>query len=168
MNTKPKKIKVLLIHNYYNSRITGGEDVSVSRDIAALKDSSQVTLYYYSVSNDSLNLFNYLINSFFSFYHFFAVYTLIKKEKIHIVHIHNFFPLLSCSVFIAAKIAGAKIVLSLHNYRLWCLAATFSRKNKVNCLDCAVLGSTWSGVLARCYKQSYIRSFLIFLNFKGE
>jgi glycosyltransferase involved in cell wall biosynthesis len=58
------------------------------------------------------------------------------KEKIHhfrpdIIHVHNFIPLVSPSVFFVAKKFNIPIILTLHNYRLICPSATLVYKGKI-------------------------------------
>ena len=77
---------------------------------------------------------------------------LVANEKPDIVHCHNLFPTLSPAVLRAAATAGAPAVVTLHNYRLLCLPATFLRRGRV-CELC--LGKQpWRGVVHRCYRGS--------------
>ena len=61
-----QNINVLVVHNYYNSKITGGEDVAVDRDVNALQRTQGIRVFRYSAHNDSINFISYLLNSFFS------------------------------------------------------------------------------------------------------
>lgn len=77
---------------------------------------------------------------------------LIDRQRFEIVHCHNLFPALSPAVLSAAHDAGAAVLMTLHNYRLACLPATFLRDGRV-CEDC--LGHVpWRGVVHRCYRGS--------------
>jgi glycosyltransferase involved in cell wall biosynthesis len=59
----------------------------------------------------------------------------------------------------AAAESGAAVVVTLHNYRLMCIAGTFFREGKV-CQDC--LGrSPLSGVVHACYRTSRAESAVI-------
>ena len=90
---------------------------------------------------------------------------LIKENQIDIVHLHNFFPLLGSTVFRAAKIAGAKLVLTLHNYRLHCIAGNFYRDQIGVCTRCTKSENLFSGVRYKCYRNSYVQSLLAQLSF---
>ncbi len=61
-------------------------------------------------------------------------YSKAKKiiNEIHpdVIHVHNFFPLLSPSILWAAKVAGVPVVMTLHNYRLICPNAMLLRDGK--------------------------------------
>src|SRR5258708_13710241 len=72
---------------------------------------------------------------------------LLEKVKPDVVHIHNFFPLISPSVYYACRKAGVPIVQTLHNYRLLCPAATLYRAGDVceECMQHALLRGWRSG-----------------------
>jgi glycosyltransferase involved in cell wall biosynthesis len=74
---------------------------------------------------------------------------LVRAYQPDVIHVHNLFPLLSPAVL---RSAAAPVVVTLHNYRLLCLPATFLRDG-VTCEDC--LGRVpWRGVVHRCYRGS--------------
>jgi glycosyltransferase involved in cell wall biosynthesis len=77
---------------------------------------------------------------------------LLEKTRPDIVHIHNFFPLISPSVYYACRKAGVPVVQTLHNYRLLCPAATLYRDGNVceECLQHGLLRSVRYG----CYQGS--------------
>jgi glycosyltransferase involved in cell wall biosynthesis len=60
---------------------------------------------------------------------------LIRDCKPDVVHFHNTFPLISPAAYYACRDLGVPVVQTLHNYRLFCPAATFFREGKV-CEDC--------------------------------
>lgn len=75
---------------------------------------------------------------------------LVADEKWDIVHVHNTLPLLSPTVFRAARRTGAATVHTLHNYRLVCPGATLFRNGAV-CEQC-VGHFPWAGLKHRCYQ----------------
>lgn len=84
------------------------------------------------------------------------VTALVQRWDVDVVHVHNLFPTLSPAVLEAARHAGATVVMTLHNYRLMCLPATFLRDGSV-CESC--LGRIpWRGVRYRCYRGSVLGS----------
>jgi glycosyltransferase involved in cell wall biosynthesis len=93
------------------------------------------------------------------------VYKLVKKNKIDIVHIHNYFPILTISVFKAARDAGAKVVHTAHNYRLWCIAGTLYRDQVGICTLCTKPNNILSGIRHKCYRSSLIQSAITKLSF---
>jgi len=85
-----------------------------------------------------------------------VVRRLVRDQRSEIVHCHNLFPLLSPAVISAASAEGAAVVMTLHNYRLLCLPATFLRDGRT-CEDC--LGRLpWRGVVHGCYRDSTLGS----------
>ena len=70
-----------------------------------------------------------------------------------VVHVQNFFPLISPSVHYAARAEGIPTIQSLRNFRLLCPQATFFREGKV-CEDCLGKSVPWPGVMHACYRQS--------------
>ena len=76
----------------------------------------------------------------------------LKEFKPDIVHVHNFFPLISPSVFHACKKYNVPVVQTLHNYRLLCPAGTFLRDSEVCelCMDDNMLNAIKFG----CYRGS--------------
>jgi glycosyltransferase involved in cell wall biosynthesis len=74
----------------------------------------------------------------------------IGKLRPHVIHAHNLFPMLSPAIIRAANRESVPFVLTLHNYRLMCLPATFFRNGRP-CEDC--LGRVpWPGVVHRCFR----------------
>jgi glycosyltransferase involved in cell wall biosynthesis len=77
----------------------------------------------------------------------------LREKPYDIVHVHNFFPLISPAVYYAAQAEGCSVVQTLHNYRLSCPAAIFYRDGHV-CEDCLGQTIAWPAVLHRCYRGS--------------
>jgi glycosyltransferase involved in cell wall biosynthesis len=76
----------------------------------------------------------------------------IRSCKPDVVHFHNTFPLISPAAYYACKDAGVPVVQTLHNYRLFCPAATFFRDGRV-CEDCLTKGRS-QAVRHACFRQS--------------
>ncbi len=84
---------------------------------------------------------------------------LITLHRPDVVHIHNLFPQLSPVVIRAAASRGVPILVTLHNFRLMCLPATFLRDGKT-CEACA--GNVpWRGVVHGCYRGSRPASMVL-------
>jgi glycosyltransferase involved in cell wall biosynthesis len=83
-----------------------------------------------------------------------VVRTMVRDFSPDVVHVHNLFPGLSPSVLRATGVVP--VVMTLHNYRLMCLPATFFRDGKI-CMDCANT-APWRGVVHRCYRGSALAS----------
>ncbi len=81
----------------------------------------------------------------------------IRTQKADIVHFHNTFPLMSPSVYYAARAEGAAVVQTLHNFRLLCPGANLFRDGKV-CEECVGKCVPWNGVKNKCYRSSTVAS----------
>ena len=146
-------MKILLVHNRY--RIAGGEDTVVHAEKSLLEaHGHQVTL----LESDNANISGGLgqLRTGMG-----AVYSLRGKRRVaselagihpDIMHVHNFFPQFSPSIYSAAHDAGVAVVQTLHNYRLVCPKAVFFRDGHVceDCLGVVPLPAVWHG----CYRGS--------------
>jgi glycosyltransferase involved in cell wall biosynthesis len=76
----------------------------------------------------------------------------LQKSRPDVVHIHNFFPRISPSIYYACRRESVPVVQTLHNYRLLCAGAELYRDGKVceECLDHGVL----RGIRYGCYQGS--------------
>lgn len=148
--------RILIAHNAYQHR--GGEDSVVAAE-AALLESRGHRVLTYSRDNADIESSGKLATGAA------AVWSartrrdfdrLVAEFKPDLVHVHNTWPLISPSIYWAAAQARIPVVQTLHNYRLFCLQAMFSRAGRI-CEDC--LGSLpWRGVLRGCYRKSTSQS----------
>ncbi len=153
-------MKILIVHNKYQSNNIGGEDIVYRNELELLqKYRGRENVLAYQVSNNDINKIKLLWEIWFSFKHYKNIFKIVQENKVDIVHIHNFFPLLTPSVFKAAKDGGAMVVHTLHNYRLWCISAIFYRDGYGICENCIQNRFSLSGVLNKCYRKSLIQSF---------
>jgi glycosyltransferase involved in cell wall biosynthesis len=148
-------MKILIVHNKY--KIPGGEDIQTQEELALLNQYG-MDVHTFTVSNDSIdaiNTINLALNTIWSEKYYKILLKKIKTEKFDIIHIHNFFPLLSPSIFYAAKKAGAKVVMTAHNYRLVCPNALMFIENKI-CNAC--LGKTipYPALFKKCYRDNFM------------
>jgi len=154
-------MKILIIHNRYQSNNIGGEDIVYENELLFLqKKLGCENVYSYEVSNDDINKFKLLFEIWFSNEHYKKVRAIVKENRIDLVHVHNFFPLLTPSVFKAAKDEGAKVVHTLHNYRLWCISGIFFRDGYGICEKCSGGEFSLFGVLNKCYRKSMLQSIV--------
>lgn len=159
-------MKILIIHNKYQSNNIGGEDIVYKNELNALrKKLGDENVFYYEVSNDNINKFKLLFEIWFSKKYYKEVRKIIKENGIEIVHVHNFFPLLTPAVFKAAKDSKTKVIHTLHNYRLWCISGILYRDGFGICEICAHKTFSLSGILNRCYRKSLLQSLVAQLAF---
>lgn len=158
---------VLILHNTY--LYSGGEETVVAAEIESLK-ANGYTVYYKEYNNANFKHFNFKtflapFNTIFNIFSFFEIIYFIRIHKIKIIHAHNIFYTASPSIFWAAKLAGAKTVITIHNYRLFCLSANFFR-NKKNCFECIDKKSFKPGLQNKCFKNSMLASFTLALSIR--
>ena len=85
-------MKILIIHNRYQSNNIGGEDIVYENELLFLqKKLGCENVYSYEVSNDDINKFKLLFEIWFSNEHYKKVRTIVKENRIDLVHVHNFF-----------------------------------------------------------------------------
>jgi len=144
-------LRIVVAHNFYQQ--AGGED-QVFADETALLESHGHTVTRHTIHNDEVNTLGRLTlagRTIWNRQSHGELYGLVRREKAEIVHFHNTFPLLSPSVYSAARSAGAAVVQTLHNYRLVCPTAICYRDGKV-CEDCLSRTVPWPAILHRCYR----------------
>lgn len=153
-------MRILVVHNAYQQR--GGEDGVVSQEVKLLRQAGhEVDLEL--VSNDSIASPIAKAAAFLNTPHNAErgqwVMNKVAKTLPDIVHVHNFFPLLTPAIHEGAAKAGAAVVQTLHNYRTVCAGAMLLRDGAV-CEKC-LSGNRFWGVLHRCYRGSLAGSLAV-------
>jgi glycosyltransferase involved in cell wall biosynthesis len=151
-------VRILILHSRYLSGAVSGENRVVDDEARLLIEGGhQVDVWDPAPANaHGLRLLGTAARAIWSTDATARVRALIRRSKAEIVHCHNLFPQLSPAVLRAAGDERAAVVMTLHNYRLLCLPATFIRDGRV-CEDC--LGRTpWPGVWHACYRDSALGS----------
>lgn len=157
----PKSMRILFAHNHYQS--LGGEDLAAAVEMDLLKKHGHTTDLF-EVDNAQISGFSAKTRVALG-----TVYSPTSKgrfaEKIRsfkpdIVHIFNFFPLLSPSVHYACRDAGVPVVQKISNFRLICPSALLLRGGHA-CQDCVGKMIPWPGVLHRCYRDSLAGSTVV-------
>lgn len=146
-------MRILSIHNAY--QIRGGEDESRACEEQLLRDHGhQVDVY--EDTNDriaTLSSAQLAAKTIWSNEAYQAVKDHLTQHQVDVVHVQNFFPLISPAVHHAAKAAGVPVVQTLRNYRLLCPNGLFFRQGSV-CEDCLGKAIPYPGVLHGCYRES--------------
>jgi len=152
-------VKIIFVHNFY--QVKGGEDAVFRNEIDLLKLKNEILEY--TVSNDVINSFLDKILAFFRVVFSFKAYREFKQYlKFHnpdVVHVHNYFPLLSPSIFYACKKSNTPVVHTLHNYRAVCPTALLMYDGKMN--EQSIKGSSWWTVTKKVYRGSIVGSIAL-------
>jgi glycosyltransferase involved in cell wall biosynthesis len=153
-------MKILMLHNRY--LVHGGEEQTTVADAALLAERGhQVEL----LERDNLEIaklgrVNTALGTFWSVPSYRRIERKLRTEAFDILHVQNFFPLWSPSVYYAAARHGVPVVQTLQNYRLMCLNTFMFRENRV-CEDCLGKTFAWSGVRHKCYRDSRAGSMVV-------
>lgn len=154
-------MKILQLHNRY--QIIGGEEGVVQAEKQLLESQGhQVRLL--EVTNDDLVGAKAKLGAAIG-----AIYSQASKQMVlgelkefqpDLVHVHNFFPLLSPSVYDACQEAGIPVVQTLHNYRLICPKAMLFREGQV-CEACVGKSVAIEGIQSGCYRGSKAQTAVV-------
>lgn len=160
-----KKQKVLIVHNYY--QLPGGEDTVVENEKNLLINNGHEVVLY-TRHNDEIKTRGIIsklllpLETIFSIKTYKEVKRKIIEENIDIVHVHNTLPLISPSVYYSAFSCKVPVVQTIHNFRLLCPGATFTRDNNI-CEEC-VDRSLFYSIRYKCYRGSLIQSIISAIN----
>lgn len=156
------KSRVLIVHNYY--KIAGGEDTVVENERALLENNGH-KVFMYTRNNKEIGKKNIFIKIVMTLQTIYSLKTyreikkIIKSNNIDIVHVHNTLPLISPSVYKAAKKSGAKVIQTLHNFRLFCPSATFTCNGQI-CEKCLHSNFRFA-IKKRCYRNSLFQTAIL-------
>jgi len=139
----------------------GGEDAVFSIEKKTLSSFlGKNNVFTYEVSNDNINKFKLMLTIWFSFHHYNNVKKIIINNNIDLVHVHNYFPLLTPGIFKAVKDCKCVLVHTLHNYRSWCISGILYRSSYGICELCANKQFSMHGIINRCYRKSFAQTIL--------
>jgi glycosyltransferase involved in cell wall biosynthesis len=146
-------MNILSVHNSY--RTPGGEDQVFAQEADLLRAHGHKVLLYHT-SNEQVTGKNPLVllgNTIWNKQTYSELLDLMQRERPHVVHVHNTFPVISPAVYYAANEAGIPVVQTLHNFRMLCPAGTLFRDGHV-CEDCVGKRVPWPGAMHGCYRGS--------------
>lgn len=155
-------MKIVQVHNYY--QISGGEDTVVAAEKALLESYGHDVIPYYKTNHEIadyslLKKVKLLHDTTWSQATYADFLIFLKEHQPAVVHVHNFLPLISPSVFYACEKTGIPVVQTLHNYRLICTNGIFQRNGKI-CEDC--LGKAAKGAISKkCYRDSKVQTYAV-------
>lgn len=151
-------MRVLMLHNRYDTR--GGEDESTDAEYRLLQaHGHDVDLLEANNSSIGRGISKRKAASsaiWSSSWHN-TVAKELRSKQYDILHVQNFFPLISPSVYYAARAASVPVVQAVRNYRLICPSANLFRNSTV-CTDCVGTVLKLPGVRHRCYRGSIFGS----------
>jgi len=159
-------MKVLFVHNYYQSASPSGEDRAFQNEVKMQKNNG-VEVRVYARHNDEIVEYGTYEKCWLPAENIWSIKTyrdlqrIMKKEKPDVAHFHNIWYLVSPSAYYACKDVGIPVVQTLHNYRFFCANGLLFRNGSV-CESCiGKLGL--KGIVNGCYRNSRLYSIPIVL-----
>ena len=152
-------MKVLMVHNRYQQR--GGEDSVVDAEVGLLACNG-IDVQRFDADNDAIHGIRAKIQVSASQLGSPSaiqgkISRVLAEFRPDVVHVHNWFPTISASIFKICQQAKIPVVHTLHNYRLLCVNATLFRDGRV-CEDCVGTTFRTPGVFHKCYHESHLGS----------
>lgn len=148
-------MKVLLVHNFYQQ--AGGEDAVYNNELSLLRKNN-IEVVEYRVDNSEIRGFwgrlCAISGCVFNVAQYLKMLKVIREVQPDVVHVHNFFPIISPSVFYACKRKKVPVVLTLHNYRTICPTSLLMHGGKI--VENSVKGSSFWAFKERVYRRSFL------------
>jgi len=155
-------LKIVLVHNFY--QIAGGED-SVFKNEAEMLQNDGHEVLLYTKDNHAIQTFIQRMLVFFacifSIREFLNFWRFMSLHKPDLVHVHNYFPLISPAIFYCCYFRKIPVVHTLHNFRAICPTAILAYQGKID--ERSVRGSAFWTVMSKVYKNSFLGSFSLYL-----
>jgi glycosyltransferase involved in cell wall biosynthesis len=155
-------MRVLVVHNRYQSAMPSGENLVVEEEIDALRGAG-VEVFPYLRSSDEiagmtpLGKASLAVRPTLSPGDVRAVRAIIREQDVDIMHVHNLTPLISPAVVRSAKQLGVPVVQTVHNHRHVCVKGTFFRDGE-SCHECLGKRVPLPAVRHGCYRDSRLQS----------
>jgi glycosyltransferase involved in cell wall biosynthesis len=154
-------VKILIVHNRYQQK--GGEDTVTAAEEWLLRSRGHEVELLQADNDHIQNAVTSglaAVQSIYSFSGKRRMREALRGCRPDLVHVHNFFPTLSPSIFSACSEADVPVVHTLHNYRIQCAANSLYRAGQV-CEQCVLSRSFLPGVRHACYRSSHIGSAVV-------
>lgn len=153
-------MRIMVVHNRYQQ--AGGEDAVYAAEVALLRDAGHEVVPLLFDNHEIGGALGTARAALLTPYNPLSrrwVGRAIDEHAPDLVHVHNWFPLASPSIFDACAARGVPVVWTLHNFRVTCVNGLLFRDGRV-CEDC--LGrAPLPGVRHRCYRGSLAGSAMV-------
>jgi len=151
-------MKVLLSHNYYGSSAPSGENTVFQAEAALLRQEGHDVIEFTRHSDEirergAVGTLQGALSTPWNPFSAAKLRRVLQHMRPDVLHVHNFFPLLSPTVFHATVGSETATVMTLHNYRLFC-AAGIPMRNGRPCTLCLDRKSVVPALLFGCYRAS--------------
>ncbi len=158
-------LRIAMAHNHYGSEAPSGENVVFEAERRLLQDRGHDVVSFERRSDEirrqgPRGLATGALSAPWNPFAARRLRSLLERERPDVLHVHNPFPLLSPSIFHAARGLPVATVWTLHNYRPFCAAATLMRDG-VPCTECIDRRSPLPGFVHGCYRGSSLATLPI-------
>lgn len=153
-------MNILQVHNEYRQR--GGEWTVLEQEYELLRKSFRVDRHLVSSADELNGMLSRLALVWRTGYNRHArneMSDLLARGQVDVMHVHNFFPLLSPSIFDAAAERGVPSVMTLHNYRLIHPNGLLYSGGEID--ESTLNGSLLPSVLRRVYRNSILQTAVV-------
>jgi glycosyltransferase involved in cell wall biosynthesis len=153
-------MRVLVVHNFYQN--PGGEDRIVREELAMLERNGVEVDLFAATNDDIRGIHGKIAAALRVVYSPRARRALSQKLAAYlpdVVHIHNFFPLLSPSILDACLAARVPSVITLHNFRILSPAALLHPDELIEGRH--LRDSCWWTVRKRVYRNSALGTLAV-------
>jgi glycosyltransferase involved in cell wall biosynthesis len=155
-------MKVLVAHNRYRSDQPSGENTVVDAEIDVLRRAGLEVVAFLRSSDEiasmgALSRLDVAMGPVRSRSGVAEFRQLLEEHHPDVVHVHNVYPLLSPWIIREAKAHGVPVVMTIHNFRLDCVAGTYLRDGQI-CTDCAGHSVALPALRHGCYRGSRLQS----------
>lgn len=146
-------MKILMLHNRY--LVPGGEEQATETDVALLRERGHDVdlLERDNIEVGRLGMVRTAKRTVWASDSYRWIFDKLQGANFDVLHVQNFFPLWSPSVYHAAARCGVPVVQTLHNYRLLCVNSFLFREGRP-CEECVGRTLPWPGVMHGCYRDS--------------
>jgi glycosyltransferase involved in cell wall biosynthesis len=149
-------MRILQVHTHY--REPGGEDQAVETEARLLRDAGHEVLTWRAGNPEGARAAATLAVAPWNRAAAARLRRSAARTQPDIAHVHNTWFATSPAVVASLQELGIPVVMTLHNFRLMCAAATLFRDG-ATCRDC-VGSHPWHAVEHRCYRGSRSQSIV--------
>lgn len=154
-------MKILQVHNRY--KFKGGEDVVCDQEYELLQNRGVEVDRFIVDNKEQLDniwaLAKLVVTTHYSRKSRDVIYQKLQESSYNILHVHNFFPLLTPSIFDASTELGVPSVLTLHNYRLLYPNGLLLNEGKID--ERTIAGSAYRCVPDAVYRGSVFQTAVV-------
>lgn len=146
-------MRILVVHHRY--RVRGGEDQAVDREVALLRGGGEEVDLWERDSREITGVIsrvNAALELPYSEQSRDELFGKLESYRPDIVHVHNWFPTFTPSIYDACLRARIPVVQTLHNFRIFCASGVLARDGKP--CELCLGGNTWPAIRYACYQDS--------------